>query len=167
MDSGVLDPPARRLWPEGAHILRVGEGPASLPFRVTTLSPGALPAGAHAPEGPFDGALAAFPTRQVPLAALLALLEEALPAGSRALVCDLVWQTAPTPALLSSFHVSRRERVRPIEGYEMQMEHADFAIEARETLPATSAAESPAQQQALAEDARGAARVVAWTLRRA
>lgn len=108
-----------------------------------------------------------FPSRDAALIPLLMALHDELPPHGAVVVCDLVWQTAPTPELLHAFSPALgRDKVRPVEGYEMQVEHAGFEIAARETLPAALAASTPEQHAALAADARGAARVVCWVLRR-
>lgn len=109
-----------------------------------------------------------FPSRDGALIALFMSLHDELPPGDAVVVADLVWQTAPTPELIQAFAPPPgREKVRPIEGYEMQAEHAGFAIAARETLPRELAARTPEQEAALRSDDRGAARVVGWVFRRA
>lgn len=114
----------------------------------------------------------AFPTRLGPLIPTLQRLRDALAPGGVLAVADLVWQTAPSPELARAFAPAPgRERVRPIEGYEMQAEHAGLDLVAREDLPrerwAPLLANDAVKREALAADARGAAKVAAWALRRA
>lgn len=113
-----------------------------------------------------------FPTRFGPLHPTLQRLHDALEPGGLLVVSDLVWQTAPSQELAVAFRPAPpAERVRPIEGYEMQLEHFGFAIARRVDLaPAAWHAHfagEPAKHAALAKDERGAARVSAWALVRA
>lgn len=118
-------------------------------------------------EGALEGVIAPFPTRGAPLMPFLQALRRALREDGAAALVDLVWQTAPTPELLRAFAPAPgREKVRPVEGYEMQIEHAGFAIRARETVPRADwtpglGADARAAVEA---DTRGAARVVLWTI---
>ncbi|GEM_PF-6987649 len=116
------------------------------------------------------GSLAFLPTREGPLIPFLMRLHDGLPEGGVAVVADVVWQTAPTPDLIRAFAPAPgREKVRPIEGWEMQAEHAGLAIVERLDVPSSSWAPlaTPEQRAALAGDARGAAKLAAWALRRA
>lgn len=170
--DALMDLAARTL-PTHASVLHLG-GPSIPPARLASRRLTALPFDealpyleAHAAD-PYDAILAAFPSRDAPLIPLLRAMHGALRAGGVALVCDLVWQTAPTPELVRAFAPAPgREKVRPVEGYEMQAEHAGFEIAERATLDPALAAQTAQQRGALHADARGAARVVAWTLRRA
>lgn len=168
---------AARTFPAGSRVLDVGGDAASAALLqaqahvvvepVTPSSPPALPV----PPGSADGLVCAMPTRLGPLIPLLHAFHDALAEGGVAVLCDLVWQTAPTPELMRAFTAPGREKVRPIEGYEMQAEHAGFAIVERQDLAASAwhgAFEAdPAKKAALAGDARGAARLSLWVLRKA
>ncbi|MEA3202152.1 MAG: hypothetical protein QOE90_3580 [Thermoplasmata archaeon] len=104
-----------------------------------------------------------------PLIPFLMRLHDGLPPGGVAVVADVVWQTAPTPALARAFAPAPGgEKVRPIEGWEMQAEHAGFAIVEKLDVPRAEWAphEGPARREAIEADERGAARLVAWALRR-
>ena len=108
------------------------------------------------------------PTEDEALIPLLMRLHDQAPGGAVFVVADLVWQTAPTPELLQAFAPRPgRERVRPVEGYEMQCEHAGFAIVDKIELPRDAWAHllSESQRAAVAADARGAAKMIAWALR--
>jgi hypothetical protein len=112
-----------------------------------------------------------FPTAQGPLLATLGRYHQATLAGDLVVVSDLVWQTAPSVELIRAFAPAPgQEKVRPIEGFEMQAEHAGFAIAERVVVdPALwhpAYADDAAKRAALAGDGRGAARVCVWVLRR-
>jgi len=114
--------------------------------------------------------IALLPAREGPLIPFLMRLHDDLPEGGVAVVADLVWQTAPTPDLMRAFAPAPgREKVRPIEGWEMQAEHAGLAILERHDLPreAWLPLLTPEQRAAVQADARGAAKLAAWALRRA
>lgn len=169
---------ACRSFPAGARVLDVGGDAASAALlqaqahlRVEPVAAPFLPALAVAP-GAAEGLVCPSPTRLGPLIPLLRAFHEALGTDGVALVSDLVWQTAPTADLMKAFAPAPGgERVRPIEGYEMQVEHAGFAIVERQDLdpkawhPSFDA--DPAKRAALAADARGAARLSVWLLRKA
>lgn len=168
---------ASRTFPAGARVLDVGGDAASAALlqaqaHVTVEPVGApfLPALA-APAGPAEGLVCPMPTRLGPLIPLLRAFHDALTEGGVAVVSDLVWQTAPTPELMRAFAPPPgSEKVRPIEGYEMQVEHAGFAIVERQDLAPTDwhafYDNDPARRAALASDARGAARLSIWVLRK-
>lgn len=78
--------------------------------------------------------------------------------GAFVVLHELVWQTAPTPALAKAF-----PKVRPIEGFEMQVEHAGLEIVERVDA---SDVDAWLSSKGLANE-RGAARVCAWLVRRA
>lgn len=164
---------AAKQLPPGARVLLVGgpavPSPRLASRRVTVLREDeALPfLQAHA-EAPFDGVVSAFPTAAAPLLPLLSAMRGAVHDQSRLFLLDLVWQTAPTPELMRAFAPPPgRERVRPVEGYEMQMEHAGFDVtERHEGDRAAWARGLPeAQRAAVMADTRGAARLVAWVLK--
>ena len=167
---------AARAFPAGSRVLDVGGDAASAALlqaqahvRVEPLAPPFLPSLA-VPAGSADGVVCPSPTRLGPLIPLLRAFHEALAVEGVALVSDLVWQTAPTPELMRAFSEPGREKVRPIEGYEMQVEHAGFAVVERQDLgpdawqPFFDA--DDAKRVALAGDARGAARLSIWVLRK-
>lgn len=168
---------AARAFPAGARVLDVGGDAASAALlqaqahaRVEPVGPPFLPALAAAPGA--DALVCARPTRLGPLIPLLRAFHDALAEEGLALVSDLVWQTAPTPELMKAFAPPQGgERIRPIEGYEMQAEHAGFAILERQDLDAKDwhpyFDADPARKAALAGDARGAARLSVWLLRKA
>lgn len=109
------------------------------------------------------------PTREHALIPFLMQLHDRMAPDAVAVVADLVWQTAPTPDLARAFAPPPgREKVRPIEGYEMQAEHAGFEIADRLEVPrAEWTPHLPdAQRAAVDADTRGAARLAAWALRR-
>ena len=167
---------ASRTFPAGARVLDVGGDAASAALlqaqahlAVEPVAP-TLPS-LPVPAGSAEGLVCAAPTRLGPLIPLLRAFHDALGDEGVAVVSDLVWQTAPTPELMRAFTQPGREKVRPIEGYEMQVEHAGFAIVERQDLaPGDWHAfyeADPARKAALAGDARGAARVSLWILRKA
>ena len=124
----------------------------------------------EAREGEAQGAFAPWLTKHAPLLPTLARLHDALPEGAPLVMADLVWQTAPTPGLARAFAPEPgRDKVRPIEAYEMQAEHAGFVLVEKHEVPreAWRPMLSPAQQAELDADARGAARLMAWVFRRA
>lgn len=125
---------------------------------------------AGAPPESLDAIVAAWPSAHGALMPLFASMARALRPGGLAIVCDLVWQTAPTIELLRAFAPAPgREKVRPVEGYEMQVEHTGFEVVERAVIdPARWLPGITAEQRAAAEaDTRGAARLAAWVLRRA
>lgn len=163
---------ALRTVPAHAEIVVLG-GPAVLPPRMASRRASAvgaeealsfLHARAHAPLGAIA---AAWPTRHASLMPFLSAARGALKGDGRAIVMDLVWQTAPTPELLRAFApAAGRDKVRPVEGYEMQIEHAGFEIAERVDVDRSqwSHGLSPEQRAAVEADTRGAARVVLWVL---
>ena len=169
---------ATRVFPAGARVLDVGGDAASSALLrtqahldVEPVGPPFLPSLA-APPGAAEGLVCAMPTRLGPLIPLLQAFHDALAPGGVAVVSDLVWQTAPTPELMKAFAPpAGKEKVRPIEGYEMQVEHAGFVLVERQDLrPEDWHAHhdaDPARRAALAGDARGAARLSLWVLRKA
>lgn len=113
-----------------------------------------------------------FPTAQGPLIATLKGFADGMTHGQLAVVSDLVWQTAPTAELIRAFAPpAGREKLRPIEGYEMQAEHAGFEVAERVVVEPKAwhpfFDQDPAKKHALAADARGAARVCVLVLRKA
>lgn len=124
---------------------------------------------APAEEGHARGAFAPMLTRHAALIPTLMALHDALPDGAVAVVSDFVWQTAPTPELVRAFAPAPgREKVRPVEGYEMQADHAGFEIAEKLALPRAAWLDAlgAEQRQAAEADARGALQLVAWALRR-
>jgi len=123
---------------------------------------------AHASD-PVEAVVAPWPAQYATLMPFLSAARGALRDGGEAIVCDLVWQTAPSPELMRAFApAAGRERVRPIEGYEMQAEHCGFEIAARDAIDRARwiGALAPAQRAAVEADTRGAARLAIWALRR-
>lgn len=101
-----------------------------------------------------------FPSRSGPILPALRALHDALPHGSEALVTDVVWQTAPTPALAHVLAPSNGgEKVRPIEGYEMQLDHVGLEIVSRSDEPVEPLLRGVPNE-------RRAARVCTWRVRR-
>ena len=156
---------------KGAQVLELDDGsaPVARPlaaagFHVTTTRGGPALA---APET-VDAAVCLEPTRIGPLIPTLQQLRAALVPDGVLVVSDLVWQTAPTPELLRAFPAPGREKVRPIEGWEMQAEHAGFDIVERRDVArdALMAALVGAQRDAVAADERGAAKLAVWALRK-
>lgn len=170
--ADVLDLAARVLPPR-ARVLDLGAGALTAPrfssHRVVTAPPDDLLGFLQAQAAdPAAGAVALWPTRDAALIPLLHALHDALAPDARAVVADLVWQTAPTPELLRAFTpAAGRERVRPIEGFEMQVEHAGFDVVEKREVPraAWTHALPDAQRAAVDADARGAARFMAWVLK--
>lgn len=163
---------ALRALPEHAEVAWIG-GPPVLPPRLAARrvtgvrEDEALSFLYGRPAAPLDAIMTAWPTSFAPLMPFLGAAHAALKPEGRALFMDLVWQTAPTPELLRAFAAAPgREKVRPVEGYEMQLEHAGFRIQERVVVDrARWTAGLMAEQRAAVEaDARGAARVVAWVL---
>lgn len=169
--SGAILQLAAKVLPPGARVLDVASGAApALPGRhVTALSAdGVLPRLQSWAE-PVDGLVALQPTRLGPLIPLLRVFQAALKPDGRAVVSDLVWQTAPTPELLRAFTPAPGgEKVRPIEGYEMQIDHAGFLVVERLDIErgawAPFYADDAAKRDALAADTRGAAKIAGWVL---
>lgn len=175
MDPGaaaLIDFAAKTLTPH-ARVLVLG-GPASPPPRLAAQRVTVAPeedvlafVESHAHE-PVDAIVAIWPTRVAPLIPLLSSMKLALHDEGRAFVMDLVWQTAPTPSLMKAFAPpAGREKVRPVEGFEMQVDHAGFDVLERIDLPrdAWVDALSPEQREAVHADARGAAMLSVWALR--
>lgn len=164
---------AARTIPPDARVIDIG-GPPAPPAMLAGRR--VLPARteealailtAHEAD-PIDVVLAAWPTRELPLMRLLEATHRALRPDGRALIADLVWQTAPTPELLRAFaRAPGRDKVRPIEGYEMQAQHAGFAIDERASVPVAHWAPAlpPDARAAVDADTRGAARLAVWVLR--
>lgn len=170
--DALVDLAAKRL-PASASVLDLGGAPVPSPRlagrRVTVVREDEALAylQAHG-SGLFDGVLAAWPTGFAPLIPLLSATRDALRPDGLAFFVDLVWQTAPTPELIRAFAPAPgREKVRPIEGYEMQIDHAGFEIVERLDVDrARWAPALPAEKRVAVEaDARGAARVCAWVLK--
>lgn len=164
----------------GADVLREMAAKAMPPSaRVLTIDADPLAQlRAHAHDA--DAILAPCPSRAAPLMPFLEAARQALlPASSPSLalapalapalfVCDIVWQTAPTPELLSAFAPAPgRDKVRPIEGYEMQIEHAGFEIDERLAIDRARWVPglAPDTRAAVEADARGAAKLAAWRAR--
>lgn len=109
------------------------------------------------------------PSRLGRLMPTLEAIRSALAVGAPAIVAELVWQTAPSPALLRAFAPAPGgEKVRPIEGFEMHVEHAGFALAERVDVPRDAWASLPAsdaRRAAVEGDERKAARACAWLLR--
>ena len=116
------------------------------------------------------GVLMLQPARWGPLIPQLMAVHDALAPGGLAVVTDPVWQTAPTPELAKAFAPAPGlEKVRPIEGYEMQLDHAGFAIVERLDFKRDAWLEALAKDDprrpAVEADARGALRACAWLVR--
>ncbi|HVM44950.1 MAG TPA: hypothetical protein VM582_03350 [Candidatus Thermoplasmatota archaeon] len=168
----ILTDLALRTFPASARIADLGgplvPPPALAARRVVVAREDEaltfLQAQAHEP---LDGLLAGWPTRFAPLLPFLSAARGALRDEGRALLLDLTWGTAPTPDLLRAFAPAPgRDKVRPIEGYEMQIDHAGFDVEERVDVDRARWAPALAAEQkaAVEADARGAARLVAWVL---
>lgn len=168
---------ALEAFPKGARVLDLSGTPATAAALAQRGGLDAQPVPAESlPELPVEagsvaGIVAPFPTRHAPLIPLLHACHDALAEDGHLALCDLVWQTAPTPELLQAFAPTPgRERVRPIEGYEMQAEHAGFDLVRRIDLAPEDWVDHYAgtsQAVALAADTRGAARLSLWLLRKA
>lgn len=157
---------AARHAPPGSRALFVGDAPPATLEAAAVSAEDAL-ARLQASPGAFDAIVAPWPTRALPLLPFLSAARDALAPGGRLVLCDLVWQTAPTPELLRAFAAAAgRDKVRPIEGYEMQIDHAGFDIIERAELPRAdwAPALAPDARAAVEADARGAARVAGWVL---
>lgn len=128
------------------------------------------PHDASPPPAGVDAIYCVQPTRLGPLIPQLRAWHDALRPGGRAVLADVVWQTAPTPELAKALTVPGREKVRPIEGFEMQLDHAGFRILERLDLGRDDwlafLAEDDPRRPALAADDRGAARVACWLVER-
>ena len=170
--DALVDLVARKT-PPGARILDLGGAPApsaKLAARrvvVVNAEDALAELAAHAAD-PRDAIVSAWPTTFAPLLPLLHAARDALKPDGCLFLLDLVWQTAPSPELLRAFAAEPgREKVRPIEGYEMQIDHAGFDVEARLDLPHSAWREAvgDAQRAAVDADARGAARLAVWTLK--
>jgi hypothetical protein len=98
-------------------------------------------------------------------------IAQALRARARmAFLADLVWATAPSPDLARAFATGRADKVRPMEGFEMQVEQAGWRIVAREHVArdawlAHLRAGDP-RRGVVEADARQAARVLMLALER-
>lgn len=135
--------------PASASVLVGGVEPAASERELAAL--GLRPV--RAP--PAQAAFAPQASAEGPLVPFFEGLAAGLPAGALVVASDLMWRTAPTPELLAAF-----PGTRPMEGYEMQAEHAGFRIVEKLDAPRAAFDEapfSPAQRAALAGDARGAA----------
>lgn len=121
---------------------------------------------ASPPPAGLDGVLALQPTRFGALIPQLHAWHDALRPGGRLVVADVVWQTAPSPALARAFTTPGREKVRPIEGFEMQLDHAGFRIVERLDFGRDDwlafLAEDDPRRPAIEKDDRGACRVSCW-----
>lgn len=161
-----------RHAPRGAQVLEVDDGAAPLAARlaagglhVTTTRPGT----ALAPPASVDALVAVAPTRFGPLIPFLQQAHRALVPDGLLVVAETVWQTAPTADLLRAYAPRPGgEKVRPIEGFEMQLDHAGFHILERLDVPREAwhpLVHDAAQRAALAGDQRGAAKVATWALK--
>lgn len=172
--TALLDLLAKHV-PRGAHVLEVATGDApdiarelaARGWSVTATRVGP----ALAAPATMDAAFCWRPTRAAALMPLLMQIEPALAPGGILLVADLAWQTAPTPDLLAAFAPEAgRERARPFEGYEMQIEHAGFDVIERVPIARDAWLDlwdaTRAQRDAVAADERGAAQCYAWLARR-
>jgi hypothetical protein len=162
---------AAKTLPSDARVLVVGGPPVpALGDRRVTVTPAheALAFLRVHTSTPFDAILVAWPSRSGPLIPLLQAVRDTLAPEGRAFVCELVWQTAPTVELLKAFAPALgHDKVRPIEGFEMQAEHSGYTVEARHALDrATWAGLLPPQQRSAVEaDSRGAAKLGIWVLK--
>lgn len=112
-----------------------------------------------------DAAFLPAASRAGPVVPTLEAVAPHLAPRAPAVVADLMWKTAPTPELLAAF-----PGTRPMEGYEMQAEHAGFDVAERVDLGRDAFDGVPlpeTQRAALAADARGAALWRILVLRRA
>lgn len=159
--------------PPNARVLDLGGAPVPSP-RLASRRVVAVPEDEaltfveEQAHSPVDAIAAAWPSRFAPLIPLLQAAHAALRPDGRLLLLDLVWQTAPTPDLMRAFAPPPgREKVRPVEGYDMQIDHAGFDVVEKRDVPRERwTREIPAEQRTpLEADTRGAARLVAWTLR--
>lgn len=98
-----------------------------------------------------------------PVVEVFAGLAEKLPEGALVVASDVVWTTAPTPALVAAF-----PGARPMEGYEMQVEEAGFRILDKwdADRAAWKRASTSTQRAAIEADERGAAAWRTWLLGR-
>lgn len=166
---------ANARFPRRAQVLELDDGNASL-LRDLAGAGFAVTGGRHGPAlaapETFDGAVCLQPTRLSALMPTIERLHHALAPEGLLVLTDLVWQTAPSPGLLQAFApLPGREKVRPIEGYEMLVEHAGFELldrvdADRDAWAAALAKADPAKAAALRGDDRGAARAVAWCWRK-
>lgn len=162
---------ALRVFPRGAQVLEVDDGASPLAPRLAAAGlhvTATRPSPSLAPPGSADAFLCLRPTRLGPLLPLLAQLRATLAPDGRGVVTEIVWQTAPTPDLIRAFAPRGGEKLRPIEGFEMQVEHAGFRLLDRVDADRArwSARLPPAQRAAVEADDRGAARLCAWALAR-
>lgn len=164
---------AARTLPPTARVLDLGGSPTPSPRLagrriVSAADDEAMPFLAAQQADPFDAILASWPTRSHRLMPLLDAMHAALRADGVALVCDLVWHTAPSLDLIQAFAPPPGlEKVRPIEGYEMQVEHTRFDVASKEVVDRARWVPQlpPTQRAAVEADTRGAARLMLWTLR--
>lgn len=170
--SALVDLAARTLAPT-ARVIDVGGPPspppalAGRPIQAVREDEALALLASHRVD-PVDALLAAWPARELPLLRFLDAARGALRPDGRALVLDLAWRTAPTLELLRAFAPAPgREKVRPIEGYEMQAEHAGFEVVERAAVPREAWAPAlPGEARAAVEtDERRAAELVLWVLR--
>jgi len=104
-----------------------------------------------------------------PLMSTFMRIADGMAMAGRAVLSDIVWSTAPTPELLAAFGPPHSpEAVRPVEGYEMQMEHAGLRIVERFDVPrdAWRPDLDAAAAAAVDADTRGAAALAAWLVER-
>lgn len=159
--------------PPNARVLDLGGAPVPSPQlasrRVTVAREDeALSVVEEQAHSPVDAIVSAWPTRFAALIPLLQASHAALRPDGRLILVDLVWQTAPSPELMRAFAAAPgREKVRPIEGYEMQIDHCGFDVAEKAEVPRSRwvFALSPEQRAAVEADARAAARLVAWVLK--
>lgn len=171
--AGVLVDLAVKRLPPSARVVDLGGAPVPSPRlagrRVTVVREDEALAYLQAHGSAlFDGVLAAWPSTFAPLIPLLSATHDALRPDGLALFADLVWQTAPTPELIRAFAPPPgREKVRPIEGYEMQIDHAGFEIVERVDVDRAQWAQAlpPDKRAAVDADARGSARLAVWVLK--
>lgn len=163
---------AKSKLPAKARVLVVSTPPvtrARLPDQRLTMVPAedAVAFFEAYEDAPFDAIVLPWPSQQGSLIRVLSAAQSALASGGHAFACDLVWQTAPSVELLAAFApMPGKEKVRPIEGYEMQVEHSGFEVLDRDVIDRTlwAATLGPEQRAAVEADSRGAARAVAWVL---
>lgn len=175
----IVEIAAKRL-PEGGRALFIGERGGE---HLQRLRPDALVDRVRAEEiallleRPVAPRPLVVAIDAMTLAPLLDLADALVRFTSRdgiAVVSDVVWRTAPTAELAAAFSGTRREKIKAMEAYEMQVEHAGFAIEekldatAEEWAAALAYAMEPGEvalKAAKEADARNAALYRAWVLR--
>jgi hypothetical protein len=158
------------------ETLQLAQRALTPPFVVVRDADAAHALGARLVDAPSEatgaGAMLLLqPTRWGALIPQLVALYDALSPRGRAIVSDAVWQTAPTPELAKAFAPPFGvEKLRPVEGYEMQLDHAELSIVERvpfkrDAWLAHLAKDDP-RRGAVEADARGALRAYAWVVRR-